>query len=63
MTLSRVDLEDMIAALCMVASIAHCRGDRSSRDAAVDWAAEMAEELAAPAANDAGAVRSSSLRC
>lgn len=63
MTLPRADLEDMIAALCMVASIAHCSGDRSSRDAAVDWAAEMAEELVSPGENEPSRVRDSSLRC
>jgi hypothetical protein len=62
-TLSRADLEDMIAALCMVASIANCRGDYSGRDAAVEWAAEMAEDLASPAGNESIAVRDSSLRC
>jgi len=62
-TLSRADLEDMIAALCMVASIAHCRGDHSGRDAAVEWAAEMAEDLAYRADGDPTAVPGASLRC
>ncbi|HVV52359.1 MAG TPA: hypothetical protein VHO06_22015 [Polyangia bacterium] len=44
--MSRTDLEDAIAALCMIASIAHLFGDEPGRDGAVEAAAELARELA-----------------
>jgi len=40
------DLEDSIAALCLIASVAHAVGDGARRDDAVDLAAEMAAGLA-----------------
>jgi hypothetical protein len=39
------DLEDSIAALCMVASVAHVQGNYGRRDDAVDLAAELARGL------------------
>jgi hypothetical protein len=61
--LSRAELEDMVAALCIVASVAHLRGDHPGRDAAVDMAAEMAEDLASPLHNAPGILRDLSFYC
>lgn len=62
-TLSRAELEDMVAALCIIASVAHVRGDHAGRDAAVDMAAEMAEDLASPVHNAPGIIRDLSSYC
>jgi hypothetical protein len=47
LSLTPADLEDTIAALCMIASVAHLLGDQPRRDAAIDLAAEMAEDRTA----------------
>ncbi len=45
---SQSDLEEWIAALCVVASVAHLVGNRTERDVAVDLVAEIATELGSP---------------
>jgi hypothetical protein len=44
--LARADLEESIATLCVIASIAHVVGDNARREDAVNLAAEMAAGLA-----------------
>jgi hypothetical protein len=49
------DVEDSIAALCVIASVAHAVGDAPRRDDAVCLAAEMATGLVSDVGYDARA--------